>query len=194
MAPEDGRIGVMAHELGHLLMGWPDLYDTDYSSAGTGAWDLMAAGSWNSGGDRPAHPTAWCKLQAGWVVPTVIYNAEQDVTLDPYANVGQVVKLPIGAQNATEYFLLSNRQQAGFDDQLPAAGMLIEHCDDNQANNTDEDHYLVDVEQADGRRDLNLNANRGDATDVFPRATTTASLQTPPRAAMRTAGATLASL
>lgn len=168
MAPEDGRIGVMAHELGHLLMGWPDLYDTDYTSAGTGAWDLMAAGSWNGGGDRPAHPTAWCKLQAGWVTPTVVYNDEQDVTLDPYETSGQVVQLPIGSVSATEYFLLSNRQQTGYDDALPGAGLLIEHCDDSRSNNTDEDHYLVDVEQADGRRDLNLNANRGDATDVYP--------------------------
>ncbi|MGC5173201.1 M6 family metalloprotease domain-containing protein [Microbacterium sp. DT81.1] len=168
MAPEDGRIGVMAHELGHLLMGWPDLYDTDYSSAGTGAWDLMAAGSWNGGGDRPAHPTAWCKIQAGWVNPTVIYNAAQNITLDPYETSAQVVKLPIGNQAASEYFLLSNRQQTGYDDQLPAAGLLVEHCDDSQANNTDEDHYLVDIEQADGQRDLNLNANRGDATDVYP--------------------------
>jgi hypothetical protein len=36
------------HELGHLLLGQPDLYDTDYSSRGTGRWDLMAGGSWNN--------------------------------------------------------------------------------------------------------------------------------------------------
>ena len=28
--PEDCKIGVCAHELGHLLFGFPDLYDTDY--------------------------------------------------------------------------------------------------------------------------------------------------------------------
>ncbi|MGH3613669.1 MAG: M6 family metalloprotease domain-containing protein [Pseudonocardia sp.] len=168
MAPEDGRIGVMAHELGHLLMGWPDLYDTDYSSAGTGRWDLMAAGSWNGGGDRPAHPTAWCKAKAGWVAPTTVFGDEQQITLDAYENVGHVVKLPVGRPGSVEYFLLSNRQQTGFDDTLPASGLLIEHCDDSRANNTDESHYLVDVEQADGRRDLNLNANRGDSGDLYP--------------------------
>ncbi len=168
MAPEDGRIGVMAHELGHLLMGWPDLYDTDYSSAGTGMWDLMAAGSWNGSGDRPAHPTAWCKVRAGWVAPTAVFGGEQHITLDAYEDIGQVVKLPVGSATAAEYFLLSNRQQKGFDDRLPANGMLIEHCDDTRANNTDESHYLVDIEQCDGRRDLNLNANRGDAGDIYP--------------------------
>jgi immune inhibitor A len=168
MAPENGRVGVMAHELGHLLMGWPDLYDTDYSSAGTGVWDLMAAGSWNGRGDVPAHPTAWCKLQAGWITPTTVSGGEQDVTLEPYEYAAQAVKLPIGSATATEYFLLSNRQQVDFDVELPGAGLLIEHCDDSRANNTDESHYLVDVEQSDGRRDLNLNANRGDAGDVYP--------------------------
>jgi immune inhibitor A len=168
MAPEDGKVGVMAHELGHLLLQLPDLYDTDYSSAGTGSWDLMAAGSWNGGGDRPAHPTAWCKLRAGWVTPIEVFGGEQDITLDPYSSAAQVVKLPVGNAAATEYFLLSNRQQSGYDDLLPGAGLLIEHCDDSRANNTDESHYLVDIEQADGLRDLNLNANRGDAGDVFP--------------------------
>ncbi len=168
MAPEDGRVGVMAHELGHLLMQWPDLYDTDYSSRGTGRWDLMAGGSWNNAGNTPAHPTAWCKLKAGWINPTTVFNAAQDVTIQPYADQGQVYKLPVGSAGSQEYFLVSNRQQTGFDTHLPGEGCIIEHVDDAQSNNTDESHYLVDIEQADGRRDLNTNANSGDASDAFP--------------------------
>ncbi|TMO82040.1 M6 family metalloprotease domain-containing protein [Pseudoalteromonas spongiae] len=34
-------IGIMAHELGHLMLGLPDLYDTDGSSNGIGNWGLM---------------------------------------------------------------------------------------------------------------------------------------------------------
>lgn len=173
MAPEDGRVGVMAHELGHLLMGWPDLYDTDYTSAGTGGWDLMAGGSWNGGGDRPAHPTCWCKTRAQWVSPTVLWNATQSVNIPPYASSPIAYKLPIGTAGSQEYFLLSNRQQRGFDTALPGGGLLIEHVDDGKNNNTDENHYLVDIEQADGRRDLNLNANRGDGSDPYPTATNT---------------------
>lgn len=168
MAPEDGRVGVMAHELGHLLMGWPDLYDTDYSSAGTGGWDLMAGGSWNNGGDTPAHPTAWCKVQVGWANPVTIFNTSQSVTIKPLATHGQVYKLPVGSATSKEYFLVSNRQQTGFDRFLPGEGMIIEHIDENQTNNTDENHYLVDIEQCDGARHLNQNANRGDAGDPFP--------------------------
>lgn len=168
MAPEDGRVGVFSHELGHLLLGWPDLYDTDYSSAGTGGWDLMAGGSWNNGGNTPAHPTAWCKTKVGWVDPVTLFNQQQSVTIKPYASNAQVYKLPIGSATSKQYFLVSNRQQAGFDIHLPGEGCLIEHVDDNQSNNTDETHYLVDVEQCDGKSDLNKNANRGDATDPFP--------------------------
>jgi immune inhibitor A len=168
MAPEDGRVGVMTHELGHLLMGYPDLYDIDYSSAGTGKWDLMAAGSWNGGGDRPAHPSAWCKLQSAWVAPVDIFNAAQSVRIQPYESNNLVYRLPVGRVGGSEYFLLSNRQRIGFDDQLPGSGLIIEHCDDTRTNNTDETHYLVDVEQGDGRRDLNLNANAGDTSDPFP--------------------------
>lgn len=170
MAPEDGRVGVMAHELGHLLMKWPDLYDTDYSSRGTGRWDLMAGGSWNDGGNTPAHPTAWCKLKAGWIHPTVIFDSQQSVTIQPYATHPHVYKLPIGDDASKEYFLISNRQQTKFDRHLPGGGCIIEHIDDDQANNTDESHYLVDIEQADGQSHLNSNANSGDAGDPFPTA------------------------
>ncbi|GAB4365156.1 MAG: hypothetical protein Kow00121_01490 [Elainellaceae cyanobacterium] len=167
--PEDGRIGVFCHELMHVF-GMPDLYDTDYTSAGTGSWDLMAAGSWNGTlGDTPAHPTAYCKVKLGWLTPTVLFNAKQAITLKPYAtNDGQVYKLPIGAIDSKEYFLLSNRKKAGFDSRLPGEGLIIEHVDETKSGNTDETHYLVDIEQADGKKDLNKNANRGDANDPFP--------------------------
>ncbi len=174
MAPEDGRVGVMAHELGHLLLGWPDLYDTDYSSAGTGRWDLMAGGSWNGGGDRPAHPTCWCKSRVGWINPTVLWNTAQSVTIPPYETNEVAYKLPIGSAASTEYFLLSNRQQMAFDTAIPGEGLIVEHIDDAKNNNTDENHYLVDIEQADGKRDLNLNANRGDTTDPYPTSTNAA--------------------
>lgn len=168
MAPEDGRVGVMAHELGHLLLGAPDLYDTDYSSRGTGRWDLMAGGSWNNGGNTPAHPVAWLKAKVGWVNPVSITSGTQYVTIPPYTDNEAVYKIPIGSATSKEYFMVSNRRRTGFDSHLPGEGCCIEHCDDNQSNNTDETHYLVDIEQADGQFHLNSNANSGDAGDMFP--------------------------
>ncbi|MEW1545879.1 immune inhibitor A domain-containing protein [Streptomyces tsukubensis] len=70
--PENGGLGVFAHEYGHDL-GLPDLYD--YSGRGensTGFWSLMSSGSWlgrgkNAIGDLPGDMTAWDKLQLGWL-------------------------------------------------------------------------------------------------------------------------------
>ncbi|MDZ7623152.1 MAG: T9SS type A sorting domain-containing protein [Ignavibacteriaceae bacterium] len=43
--------------------------------------------------------------------------------------------------------------------------------DDSQSGNQNENHYMVDVEQADGLRNLNNNQGRGDAGDPFPGST-----------------------
>ncbi|MBV6737748.1 immune inhibitor A [Priestia megaterium] len=45
--PEDGAVGVFAHEFGHDL-GLPDEYDTQYSGQGepVGVWSIMSDGSW----------------------------------------------------------------------------------------------------------------------------------------------------
>lgn len=45
--PEDGAVGVFAHEYGHDL-GLPDEYDTKYSGQGepVESWSIMSGGSW----------------------------------------------------------------------------------------------------------------------------------------------------
>ncbi|MED2973057.1 immune inhibitor A [Fictibacillus sp. B-59209] len=46
--PEDGAVGVFAHEFGHDL-GLPDEYDTQYTGDGepVASWSIMSGGSWN---------------------------------------------------------------------------------------------------------------------------------------------------
>ena len=43
--PENGGLGVFAHEFGHDL-GLPDYYDTNGGDNGTAFWTLMSSGSW----------------------------------------------------------------------------------------------------------------------------------------------------
>lgn len=69
--PENGGLGVFAHEYAHDL-GLPDLYDTAGGENGTGFWTLMSSGSWLSHGDgaigtTPNHMGPWEKLMLGWL-------------------------------------------------------------------------------------------------------------------------------
>ncbi|WP_371598130.1 immune inhibitor A domain-containing protein [Streptomyces sp. NBC_00564] len=69
--PENGGLGVFAHEYGHDL-GLPDLYDTNGGDNSTGFWTLMSSGSWLGTGEEeignlPGDMTAWDKLQLGWL-------------------------------------------------------------------------------------------------------------------------------
>lgn len=126
--PEDARLGVCCHELGHLLFGWPDLYDIDYSSEGVGDWCLMAGGSWGGtpAGDTPCHPSAWCKLNQEWItlnVPAKIQHLTLPDVKDATSGY-PIYKLTMANVPAAEYFLLENRQRNGFDVSLPAAGLL----------------------------------------------------------------------
>lgn len=167
------KIGVFAHEFGHIF-GLPDLYDTDNSSEGLGNWCVMAAGSYGADGaheDYPSNFSAWCKERMGWVTPIVVtsYAKGQAIhNVEDFPEIFKIWKLGVPAQ---EYFLIENRQRVKSDKYLLNTGLLIYHVDNSRTNNTDENHYLVDLRQADGNRDLNRNANRGDAGDPFPGST-----------------------
>ncbi|MFI9149944.1 immune inhibitor A domain-containing protein [Streptomyces sp. NPDC053367] len=102
--PENGGLGVYAHEYGHDL-GLPDHYDTQGGENSTGFWTLMSSGSWlgtgkDSIGDLPGDMTAWDKLQLGWLdyeTATAGKNSRHKLGVAEYNNRNAqalVVKLP----------------------------------------------------------------------------------------------------
>jgi M6 family metalloprotease-like protein len=165
----DSTVGVFCHEYGHVL-GLPDLYDTDYSSMGIGAWSVMAGGVWNgTNGNSPAYLDAWSRAFLGWVTPTVVTGAVSGASLPAAESSSTVYRLWTNGATGTEYFLLENRQRiaGNFDNALPGDGLLLYHIDENASQNTDW-HPRVMIEQADGLWDLQYNVNAGDAGDPYP--------------------------
>ncbi len=178
-------IGVIVHEMGHLL-GWPDLYDTNGGSEGVGNWSVMGGGDWlgNPDGNTPAHPSAWEKWYQGWLTPRYLTNNTLNLSIprveDNRSNsVIQLLNNPNGVDwsfeersGSGEYFLVENRQKVGYDAQLPGCGLLIWHIDETRtstnAANADENRKLVDLEEADGLKHLDNEDNRGDTGDPFP--------------------------
>lgn len=103
--PENGGLGVFAHEYGHDL-GLPDLYDTSGGgSNGTAYWTLMSSGSWLSDGakagaigTRPNFMGPWEKLMLGWLDYKIVRESSTTL-LGPaeYANTNAqaaIVLLP----------------------------------------------------------------------------------------------------
>ncbi len=129
------RIGVICHEFGHVL-GAPDFYDTDYATGGsytgTGNWDLQAGGSYNGpagDGARPAHSNPYTKAYIyNWTSPIVL-STQTSVSL-PNSTTNNVF-YRYNTTTDNEYFLIENRQQTGFNTNVPYHGMLIYHVDVN---------------------------------------------------------------
>ena len=176
-------LGIMVHEMGHDI-DWPDLYDVGDGGEGVGAWSIMASGAWLSAGGRPgskpSHPDAFLKYYQGWIEPLLLRGSHTGVTLrrSSAPTAPTVVRLGrnpygvdwrfLGYSGRGEYFLVENRQRSGYDAGLPGCGLLVWHVDEtrtpsNFANAVDA-RKLVDLEEADGRNELDRDwvADSGD--------------------------------
>ena len=169
------KLSIICHEFMHVL-GLPDLYDYTGYSMGLGNWCLMAHGALLEG-SKPPHISAWCKVQLGWVAPSIV-STNQSLSVKPVETNPEIYLIWEDRYQFSRYFLLENRQKTGFDENLPGSGLLIYHVDENQRFgkilywlgefNNNLQHKLVDVEEADGRIDLDRNRNAGDSGDPFP--------------------------
>jgi M6 family metalloprotease-like protein len=120
--PSPPYVGVFAHEFGHVL-GLPDLYDYGYDSEGVGIYSLMAGGSYGRtiqdryySGNSPSHMEGWGKYYLGFADFTDITPSDrQSIVLRPVEQYPDIYRVHIPGSNGTEYFVLENRQQQGFD-------------------------------------------------------------------------------
>lgn len=147
------HLGVYVHEFGHDI-GLPDLYDRDYSSHGAGAWCTMGSGSWLGGGKSPGHISAWAKIRLGWIVPTMVSESVEKMSVPSSSDVPFALKIPLGEVDSQEYFIVENRRRIGFDKKIAGQGLLIWHIDQSKGDNDDENRKMVDVVEASKVQDL----------------------------------------
>lgn len=118
-ADHDATMGVIAHEIGHLTFGLPDLYEP---AGNFQNWDLMANGSWGMKngdvyfGQTPPHMSGYCKVLAGFVTPTEVELMYAPANMSLYApkNAGYNVA-KILTNLWSEYFLVEQRRIEGYD-------------------------------------------------------------------------------
>jgi immune inhibitor A len=149
---------VAAHEFGHM-MGLPDYYDYTFKSNGIGVWGLMGKGE--------AYMCARARTQLGWVDPIALSLDTYDVHFTPRSENGDVYRLWHMGEYGAEYFLLEWVTHTGYDYQMPGEGLLIWHIDETMSDNDDWEHKQNDLEEADGRDDIDTKANNGDDTDPY---------------------------
>lgn len=176
------RIATFCHENGHMLCGYPDLYDYDYdSSGGAGNFCLMGYGGGNDA--NPVQFCAYLKRASGWATTvnfteyTWLPGTLVSALGQPDFNKFYRYQKP---GTPTEYYLIENRQKAGRDAHIPGGGIAIWHIDelgnrDDQrlAYNALHQNFECTLVCADNQwhmhRDPNTDdtANAGDAQDLY---------------------------
>ncbi len=164
------NIGTICHEFGHVL-GMPDFYDTDYEENGqgfdTGPWDLMASGSYNNNQKTPPYLSAYEREMLGWTDIEILTSASAKITLPAIGTSNKGYRFNTKTNN--EFFVLENRQKAGWDAHIPGHGMLIYHVDENYKGwnsnsiNVNASHQAYDIEEAD-----NIQTTGTYSGDPFP--------------------------
>lgn len=124
-------IGTACHEFGHA-MGLPDFYDTDYSTNGLAAglfdFSTMDGGAYNNDGRTPPYFNIEERILLGWLDESALEEipASGTYTLGSVQN-NKAYKTPTDQEG--EYFVYECRNEEGWDEYLPAHGMIVYHVD-----------------------------------------------------------------
>jgi M6 family metalloprotease-like protein len=167
-------IGIFCHEFTHVL-GFPDLYNTAEGGSVLGSWDIMDQGCYLNNGRTPAAYSAYERFFMGWLTPVEL-TTPNIYTLPPLSTerktflISQDGKHNLNGKSpeSTEFFLLENRQNTGWDSYLPGHGMLVSRINYDASNwvnnlvNNDKEAMGVVIIHADGFASLTSSSLAGD--------------------------------
>ncbi|ARN56403.1 M6 family metalloprotease domain-containing protein [Sedimentisphaera salicampi] len=186
------EIGTFCHENGHMLCGYPDLYDYGYESSGIGSYGLMAGGSYGGNGANPMAINGYFRWLSGWEIPQYLTNKSEGHLHTALGSEMQATEAPeedwetfedyqgnifvfMNEENLEEFFVIENIINSGRKGSAADSGLAVWHVDEgkggyganDQEHMTPDKHYHVSLEQADGRFDLEKGIGQGDGTDLF---------------------------
>ena len=117
-------IGTICHEFTHSL-GLPDIYPVGGEGFSVvDEWDLMDGGNFTNYGWCPPEFTAMEKWLMGWLSFKDLTEPTSISGLKPVAEGGDVYRIK---HSDSEWLLLENRQQKGWDAGAPGSGLVIYH-------------------------------------------------------------------
>jgi len=169
------------HEMGHLL-GLPDYYDYDEDigpNGGIGGLDIMDS----SYGDH----NCFSKFVLGWLEPDIVATGAKNINLQPSGSSPDAVLIMPDAKSTPfgyEFFMAQYRKRSAGNDPgsnvmatykpYPADGLIIWHVDTTTGsdgetlyNNSDTEHKLLRLMEADGLEDIEQGSGEGDAGDFY---------------------------
>ena len=117
--------GTICHEYSHCF-GFPDFYNG--STKYVGSWDLMDYGNYNGDGYCPAGYSAHERWIMGWLTLTELTTETTLSNIPALSDEGQAY-LVRNDGYANEYYIVENRQQQGWDEEMPGRGIMVFHID-----------------------------------------------------------------
>lgn len=171
-------LGIAVHEWMHIL-GAIDLYDGSTGKlGGIGSFGIMASPRGIGRDGHPAGMTAYMKQRLGWIDHFQEIEVNGEYELRPLNFFPEAYAIRIGFSDE-EYLLLEYREAKDDDIELFGGGLFIYHINGRQRGQRTSGYpgregwpenlnvYKVALLQADGRYDLEMGVNNGDAGDVW---------------------------
>ena len=134
------KMGVVVHENGHMIGGWPDTYKYNDNTGpdGIGKFDLMCD-AYAGFGLNPSPPNPYFLYSRGWA--NIIDVTNSSVIINDSSNSNTIFKY---TKSNSEYYLMKARKKVGRSLDIPAEGLTIWHIDETGNNQTTQHQVFLE--------------------------------------------------